>query len=1219
MHIKRFLLLGVLAFLLQSVSAQIDVLFPSSYFICSDESVVLEPTVTGGDGNYTYEWSPSESLSEPTIANPTATPAQTTTYSLTVTDGVGVQGTASVEVFVAIIELSGNISDAACGQAQDGSIFTTVSGGSPPYIYQWNNGASTSSLTNLAAGIYTLTVTDANGCTVMENFQISSTATAIEVDIDVVGTDCDDNTGIITATASNGTAPYDYTWSNGHVGSPVGGLTAGVYYLTTTDANGCFVTQTVEVGNNAGFEVNITTDQEGPLCAGEFVELTAEHTGGEAPFSYQWEIGENSQSITVVPPAQTPSYTVTVTDNNGCQAVSAITLDVAPPMNITTGPDQILNCATTSINLDFIVSGGVAPYTYLWVTGETGPALTVSEPGSYCVTITDAIGCQAEECVTVLQDTALPQLTITGIPVDPCDNDYDILAEVTVTGQDVFSILWTGPNGFANTSFALNGDNGLENGTYTATVTNALNACVTSESFDLNQAIPSVNVMDGFLDCVNSEYTYAYEGTLNNPEYTTTWVGPNGFISEEMSFTTSIAGAYALTVSNENFPECGTSTQNLTVHAPPTDFTSDIIVSSPNCQGYFLSALIPDDYFGETEILWTYPDGTTATSLSITATSSGVYTMHLNLVALNCEYYVSEYIDVTNAVCSHLQGYVRFDESEDCIADESEIGLQNRVVTAEGEGETYHAVTDEDGFYSFFIPAGNYSVSTTLPSVNWASCQEEYDVSLSASDNQTLNIPLQAAVECPELSVSLESSLLRRCFNGYYQLSVCNNGTAVAENPELTVVLDDFLNSPGANSWIDSVNGQELYGALPNLNIGECIEIYISFEVSCNATLGQTHCTEAFVTEYLDCMTNDGWSGANLELQANCDGNNVVFDVLNTGTADLAETVNFIVIEDGIAMMDAPSTIDDLPVNDSRSFDYPANGATYTFRLDQAANHPYTMTVTSSIEGCGEGDFSIGYVNQFEQQTATPASTVFCEENIGSYDPNDKAAIPVGYGEEHYIEPENRINYRIRFQNTGTDTAFTVVVKDELSELLDITSIELGASSHDYTARIEGERELIFTFDNILLVDSFTNEPASNGFVYFSIKPKADAPLESIINNEAAIYFDFNEPVITNTVFHTLGRDFYQIVNWTDLGAESLALEVYPNPTTNFIRIGSMNELVDRHSLRILDATGKLIHEAVFEGRELEIAVENWPSSYYNIQLLNENGQVVGTAQLIKN
>lgn len=139
-----------------------------------------------------------------------------------------------------------------------------------------------------------------------------------------------------------------------------------------------------------------------------------------------------------------------------------------------------------------------------------------------------------------------------------------------------------------------------------------------------------------------------------------------------------------------------------------------------------------------------------------------------------------------------------------------------------------------------------------------------------------------------------------------------------------------------------------------------------------------------------------------------------------------------------------------------------------------------------------------------------------------SYDPNDKAVSPIGFGTNGFITPKEELTYRIRFQNTGNDTAFQVMIRDPLDDDLDWSTMNPLASSHPYEVQLEADGDLVFKFDSIMLPDSNVNEPESHGFVEFSISPKADIVPLTTIDGPAKIYFDFNAPVVTNTVLNTI-------------------------------------------------------------------------------------------------
>jgi uncharacterized repeat protein (TIGR01451 family) len=206
---------------------------------------------------------------------------------------------------------------------------------------------------------------------------------------------------------------------------------------------------------------------------------------------------------------------------------------------------------------------------------------------------------------------------------------------------------------------------------------------------------------------------------------------------------------------------------------------------------------------------------------------------------------------------------------------------------------------------------------------------------------------------------------------------------------------------------------------------------------------------------------------------------------------------------------------------------------------------------------------------------ATPADNTdnYARLISGSYDPNDKAVTPKGTGNEGRITPQDTtLSYLIRFQNTGTDTAFTVVIRDTLDEDLDVTTFRFDGASHPMTYTITGAGVVTFTFNNILLPDSFVNEPLSHGFVRYFIDRKLDIPLGTQIANTAFIYFDFNLPIVTNTTLNTLWDETVGIKNEAEF-----SMNIFPNPTRD-ISVLTFSAPEPLLSYSITDLSGREVY-----------------------------------------
>lgn len=232
-----------------------------------------------------------------------------------------------------------------------------------------------------------------------------------------------------------------------------------------------------------------------------------------------------------------------------------------------------------------------------------------------------------------------------------------------------------------------------------------------------------------------------------------------------------------------------------------------------------------------------------------------------------------------------------------------------------------------------------------------------------------------------------------------------------------------------------------------------------------------------------------------------------------------------------------------------------------------------------------------------------------------AYDPNDKTPTPLGEGEFGNIAPDTEeIEYLIRFQNTGTDTAFNVLITDQLDENLDWNSIEILGFSHDMDLGMTMEGEVSFIFNDILLPDSNVNMVGSQGYVKYKIDLLPDLPLGTSINNTAEIYFDFNPAIITNTTVNTLHLDESSI---TELMKDEPLL-VYPNPFTETTTVYFGEEL-NNHSVQIVDLLGNQVYNNnALNGNQLEIEADDFKSGMYILILIdNDSNQVISNAKLI--
>ncbi len=228
-----------------------------------------------------------------------------------------------------------------------------------------------------------------------------------------------------------------------------------------------------------------------------------------------------------------------------------------------------------------------------------------------------------------------------------------------------------------------------------------------------------------------------------------------------------------------------------------------------------------------------------------------------------------------------------------------------------------------------------------------------------------------------------------------------------------------------------------------------------------------------------------------------------------------------------------------------------------------------------------------------------------------SYDPNDKTVYPAGIGEDNLTLIDQDLTYRIRFQNTGNFPAQHVVVEDEISEDLDLRTLELIETSHPLTQMSQNDRNIKFTFENIMLADSVSNEPESHGYIYYSIRPNADIAENTIVENTANIFFDLNAEITTNTTLSTMVTSFPTGTSTSDL-LNSINFDIYPNPASDEVVIP--DNLKDG-DLKIFDVNGKLIDHILNVNSKVDISPLAARDIY--IVIIEKDGQFY-SSQLIK-
>jgi hypothetical protein len=477
----------------------------------------IDLTVSGGVSPYTYAWSNSATTQD--ISSLAAG-----TYTVTVTDANGCTKTTSATVNEPSdpLALSETNVDVLCYGNSTGSIDLTVSGGTPAYSYNWGGGITTQDRSNLAAGTYTVTVTDANGCTKTLSASITQPPSALTASATTTNSTCGNPNGSVDLTVSGGTSPYTYAWSNGATTQDLSNVMAGTYTVTVTDANGCTKTTSATVNNTGGPSLGET--HVNVLCYGNStgsIDLTV--TGGTSPYTYAWTGGATTQDRMNLAAG---TYCVTVTDASACTAVLCVTITQPAEILLTETHVNLLCYGTSTGSIDLTVSGGTSPYTYNWGGGVTTQDRTGLAAGTYTVTVTDANSCTKTLSATITTPPDIEPVFLTTHVT--CYGGNNGAIDMSVSGGTPgYTYLWS--NGSTMQDLA-----NLTAGTYTVTVTDA-NSCtkavgiIVVQPSEIMVSETHVNVLcngasTGSIDLTASggtgvlTYDWSHIGGNNNPQ-----------------------------------------------------------------------------------------------------------------------------------------------------------------------------------------------------------------------------------------------------------------------------------------------------------------------------------------------------------------------------------------------------------------------------------------------------------------------------------------------------------------------------------------------------------------------------------------------------------------------------------------------------------------------------------------------------------------------------
>ncbi|MEW6468295.1 MAG: choice-of-anchor L domain-containing protein [Bacteroidota bacterium] len=605
-------------------------------------------TPSGAQPPYSYSWTTT-----PVQTTQTATGLTAGTYTVTVTSSNGCTAQQVVTITQPpALSLTSSQVNLLCNAQCNGSATVNVSGGTPGYTYAWSpSGGNGATAGNLCAGNYICTVTDANGCSITQSFTITQPPALSASIIGNINPSCfGGSNGSAAAQATGGTPNYTYSWAPaGGSGATGTGLSAGSYTCYITDANGCTTTTTVTLGQPTALTIQAQGFAEtcAGACDGQVVCIPS---GGTTPYTYSWNNGCNTPGCM---PVCSGTYTIFVTDANGCTIQDTAIVNSPPGITLTTSSVQA-TCNLPNGSASVTATGGSGNYTYSWTTTpvQNGSTANGIPGGTYTVVVSDGNGCTASATIVVPSAPAVTSSLTSQTNIN-CFGACNGSATVTAgSGTPPYTYSWT-TNPVQNTAAA----NGLCAGTYTCYVTDA-NNCVDTTIVTITQPGPlQVNASQNQSICSGSSVTISGLAQGGTPAYTYAWA-PTG---TGTSFTDSPGATttYTLTVTDAN--GCtDTAMTTVTVNAAPV-FT---IAANDNDGCVTHCVTFSSSLTNGTSYSWDFGDGsnTTGSGPVHCYTVPGTYTVVLTIADANgC----SATVTVNNMIIVYAMPVAEFNMSSE--------------------------------------------------------------------------------------------------------------------------------------------------------------------------------------------------------------------------------------------------------------------------------------------------------------------------------------------------------------------------------------------------------------------------------------------------------------------------------------------------------------------------------------------------------------------------
>ena len=583
-----------------------------------------------------------------------------------------------------------------------------------------------------------------------------------------------------------------------------------------------------------------------------------------------------------------------------------------------------------------------------------------------------------------------------------------------------------------------------------------------------------------------------------------------------------------------------------------------------------------------------------------------------------------------NVFTNEISGKVFYSPDGCNNYEDGDLLLKEWIIKATKGDEVFFGTTDANGYYNIHVDTGFYEVEVLPINKYWESCNPNGStVEFSTFyDTTHIDIAIAKAIDCPYLEVDVSTEVLVACQEATYTLDYSNLGPTAVTDVAVEIELDEVLSFESASIPPAYQNGNVIGFDLGTMEALDSGRFTIETLVSCDNVLNnQAAFVSAHITPDTICTeSNPNWDGSSIVVRGECDNNESLrFFVKNEGTGSMVQSRNAFIVEDQILFLREPFILNPGEEIEVTETPIEANGSTFRLIAEQSEGHPGESYPTVVVEGCVlEGEsFSTGEVTQFPENDQDSYISIDVQEVVQPGIPLALRGYPAGYGDDNIITPDTDLEYTIIFEIPEEDTTnLRLVIRDTLSSALDPTTIVPGAGSHPYDIEVYNHNILKITFEEIQLQ---SDSSAELGFVKYKISQKPNNPIGTLIENSAAIYFDYHEPLRSNTTSHKVGcADFFDAdegcitTDIIPIDPEVLTIKVQPNPFREYAQIVLGANPYKELRFELYDAHGRLLRQERINGTTFDIHRENLENGFYVFKLIGDTKFVASGKILIQ-